>query len=67
MRDMLSGYAGTMLDVDDATADPSDESCADGVSLLDEAQMDSVRIHGARQITETYLLAPLVANQCAIL
>jgi toxin-antitoxin system PIN domain toxin len=46
----------------DATADPSHEFFADAVSLLDGAAIDSARIHGPRQITDTYLLALAVKN-----
>jgi toxin-antitoxin system PIN domain toxin len=46
----------------DATADPSHEFFADVVSLLDDAAIDSARIHTPRQITDTYLLALAVAN-----
>ncbi len=46
----------------EATADPSHEFFADAVSLLDDATIDSARIHGPRQITDTYLLALAVTN-----
>jgi len=41
---------------------PSREFFADAVSLLDDATIDSARIHGPRQITDTYLLALAVTN-----
>jgi hypothetical protein len=31
-------------------------------SLLDDAKIDAARIHGPRQITDSYLLALAVAN-----
>ena len=46
----------------EATADSSHEFFADAVSLLEDAMIDSPRIHGARQITDTYLLALPVTN-----
>ena len=46
----------------EATADRSHTFFADAVSLLDDAIIDSARIHGPRQITDTYLLALAVAN-----
>jgi toxin-antitoxin system PIN domain toxin len=46
----------------EATADTSHEFFSDAVSLLDDATIDSARIHGPRQITDTYLLALAVMN-----
>ncbi len=41
----------------DAQAHSAHEFWPDGVSLLDAGVVDASRIHGARQITDTYLLA----------
>jgi hypothetical protein len=40
-----------------ATVDESHEFWADGVSVLDPAVVRLDRIHGARQLTDAYLLA----------
>lgn len=38
------------------------EAWPDDISLLDAARVDTGRIHGARQLTDTYLLALAVAH-----
>ena len=40
-----------------ATAHKSHEFWPDSVSVLDEARVDTARIHGPRQLTDIYLLA----------
>jgi len=40
-----------------ATAEPIHEFWPDRLSLMDEGWFDATRIHGARQLTDTYLLA----------
>ena len=46
----------------EGTAQPVHEFWADDVSLLDEQRIDSSRIHGAGQNTDTYLLALAVKH-----
>ena len=46
----------------EAVADPHHEFWPDDCSLLDAARIDSRRIHGPRQLTDTYLLCLAVAH-----
>ena len=41
----------------EVTADSSHAFLADDVSVLDVTEVDAMRIHGPRQITDVYLLA----------
>lgn len=41
----------------EATATPAHAFWADDVSLLDPSRIDASRLHGARQLTDAYLLA----------
>lgn len=45
-----------------ATAHPAHEFWADDLSLLDEAAIDTTRIHGSRQLTDAYLLGLAVRH-----
>ena len=45
-----------------ATAEPVHEFWSQSVSVLNQRQVDSSRIHGPRQLTDVYLLALAVAN-----
>lgn len=49
-----------------ATADAAHEFWPDDVSLLDDARVDSSRVHGPRQLTDAYLLALAVAHDGCI-
>ena len=46
----------------DAAADEHHEFWADDISLLDPAGIDRTRVHGARQVTDVYLLALAVRH-----
>jgi len=46
----------------DAVAGPQHEFWPDDVSLLDALAVDATRIHGARQVTDVYLLALAVRH-----
>jgi hypothetical protein len=46
-----------------ATADPHHRFWADDLSVLDEGAFDCARVHGARQVTDVYLLALAVRNR----
>jgi toxin-antitoxin system PIN domain toxin len=51
----------------DACADAIHEFWPDEVSLLDPAIIDSTRVHGPRQLTDTYLLALAVRHEGRLL
>lgn len=46
----------------EATADPSHAFWSDDLSLLDPTLVDTTRVHGARQLTDAYLLALAVQH-----
>ncbi|MBX3707586.1 MAG: PIN domain-containing protein [Pseudomonadales bacterium] len=46
----------------EATAHPLHEFWPDDLSVLDATRVDPARIHGAQQLTDTYLLALAVAH-----
>ncbi len=52
-----------MLRLRGATRTPHHEFWADSISLLDEAHVDSSRVHSPRQLTDVYLLALAVKHQ----
>jgi toxin-antitoxin system PIN domain toxin len=45
-----------------ATADPAHEFWADTESVLDNKSVDATRVHGPKQLTDSYLLALAVKN-----
>lgn len=46
----------------EATSHPVHEFRADDLSLLDDQRFDAARLHDARQVTDSYLLALAVAH-----
>jgi predicted nucleic acid-binding protein len=46
----------------EATLDPLHEFWADDVSIVDRRDVDALRIHGPRQVTDVYLLALAVKH-----
>ena len=48
--------------LENAAADEHHEFWADDISLLGSAEIDRTRVHGARQVTDVYLLALAVRH-----